>query len=392
MTERATAEPPVVTADHMTLIGREELAGRGDCMHVNVVGGHAYVGHQGYTDAGTSVVDVSDPEHPRLVAQLPRPPGTHSHKVQVTGDIMLVNHERNRFESSPPRSWSAGLAVYDVSSPRRPRQIGFFPTPGTGVHRMAYWEPPYAFVSATDEGWTGRFLRILDLSAPDRPREVGRWWLPGQRDGEEPSWRVRDGDHVLEVGLHHALPRGDRLYAGWWDAGMVILDIADPARPRLVSRLELGPGSRNTHTAFPVPGREIVVVTDEQLTRYIGTQRHVRVVDVSDETAPRVVSRFPVPPGDFHERGIRFGPHNVHEMRPGSLIDPDTIYLTYFAGGLRAYDIADPAAPREIAHLVPGAPPGRPTIQCNDVTADADGLVYVTDRHTGGLYVIRHDR
>lgn len=386
----------IADARNMTLVGHCDLDGRGDCMHVNVTGGHAYIGHQGYTSAGTSIVDVADPEHPRLVAQLPRPPGTHSHKVQVLGDLLLVNHERNRFESDP-RSWSAGMAIYDVATPSRPRQVGFFPTPGTGVHRMTYWEPPYAYVSGTDEGFTGRILRIVDLSDPANPTEVGRWWFPGQNQstqlgaaGEPPP----NLDPGRDVGLHHALPRGDRLYAGWWDAGLVILDISDKERPSLVSHLEFGADSRNTHSACPLPGRDVLVVTDEQLTRYIGTQRHVRVVDVADDTRPKVLATFPVPAaaGDHHRRGIRFGPHNVHEPRPGSLIDPDTVYLTYFAGGLRAYDVSDPANPVETARLVPDPPPGRDAIQLNDVTATADGLVYVTDRHAGGLYIVHHAR
>lgn len=379
----------------MRLVGHHELGGLGDCMHVNVVNGYAYVGHQGHTRNGTSILDVSDPENPRLVSQILRPPGTHAHKVQVVGDILLVNHERNRFEDTPPQTWSAGVAIYDVSRPEDPRQVGFFPCPGTGVHRMTYWEQPYAFVSGSDEGYRGRILRIVDLSDPTSPTEVGRWWMPGQHvaAGESPSWH--DGGQAdYEVGLHHALPRGDRLYAGWWDAGMVLLDISDLERPQLVSHLDFGAGSRNTHTALPVPGRDIVVVTDEQLTRFIGTQRHVRVVDISDETAPRVVAQLPVPAEAqrFHERGIRFGPHNLHEPRPGSLADPDIVYLTYFAGGLRAYDVSDPSDPQEVAHIVPEAPSGFDAIYLNDLTATADGLIYVTDRRAGGLYIVEHER
>jgi len=37
---------------------------------------------------------------------------------------------------------------------------------------------------------------------------------------------------------------------------------------------------------------------------------------------------------------------------------------------------------------VPEAPPGRSSIQFNDVLVAADGLVYVTDRFTGGLYIL----
>jgi hypothetical protein len=385
--------PTVTQAHRMSVVGHIDLDGKGDLMHVNVVDGVAYLGHMGYNDLGTSIVDVSDPSRPSLITQIPRPAGTHTHKVQVLGDVLLVNHERNRFEEAPP-SWSAGMAVYDVSDPAEPTQIGFYPTPGVGVHRMVWWEGDIAYVSGTDHGYLGRFLHIVDLSDPSQPTEVGRWWHPGQYQagGEVPDWDhdpdPGPGDEGRQFNLHHALPYGDRVYAGYWDGGLVILDTSDLAEPTMVSRLPFGPESRNTHTAQRLPGRDIVVVTDEQLTRWIGVQRHVWVVDVSDETQPTVVGRLPVPEGARHEEGVRWGPHNLHEMKPGTFSHPDLVFLTYFGGGLRLYDLSDPASPEEVAHLVPAAPAGRNSIQFNDVTVSEEGLVYVTDRHGDGLYIV----
>src|SRR5262249_38730955 len=119
-----------------------------------------------------------------------------------------------------------------------------------------------------------------------------------------------------------------------------------------------------------------------------GMQTRVRVVSIADEKAPRVLAEFAPPEGDFCSRGGRFGPHNLHEMRPGSLQDPNTIYVTWFNAGLRMFDVSEPAAPREIGYFVPEAPPNRSSIQFNDVVVNADGLVYVTDRFTGGLYIL----
>ncbi len=378
----------------MTLVGHIDLDGKGDLMHINVVDGIAYVGHMGYNELGTSIIDVTDPTKPSLITQIERPRGTHTHKVQVKDGILLVNHERNRFETEPPDQWSAGLAVYDVSDPASPEKIGFYPVSGTGVHRMAWWEGDQVLVSGSSEGYTGRFLHIVDIGDRTDPVEVGRWWYPGQHvaGNEEPHWRPADepgpGDEGLQYQLHHALPYGDRAYAGYWDGGLVILDTSDPQHPTMISHLEFGPESRNTHTALRPPGRDILIVTDEQLTRWIGTQRHVWVVDISDEKNPSIISSFPIPPGPLHEQGIRWGPHNLHEMRPGSLINPNLIFLTYFGGGLRAYDISDPAHPTEVAHYLPPAPRGRDSIQFNDVYANEDGLVFVGDRHGDGLYIV----
>ena len=36
---------------------------------------------------GTTVLDVRDAAHPRIVDQWPAPPGTHTHKVQVADDL-----------------------------------------------------------------------------------------------------------------------------------------------------------------------------------------------------------------------------------------------------------------------------------------------------------------
>jgi sugar lactone lactonase YvrE len=48
----------------------------------------------------------------------------------------------------------------------------------------------------------------------------------------------------------------------------------------------------------------------------------------------------------------------------------------------------DARRPREVAYFVPEAPPGRSSIQFNDILVTADGLIYVTDRFTGGLYIV----
>jgi hypothetical protein len=381
-------------ARNLQLVGHTDLNGHGDCMHVNVQNGYAYVAHMGESRVGTSIVDVSDPRAPKVVAQLQTPPGTHSHKVQVVGDVLLVNYERSMLEQ--PTEWQGGLKVFDISTPSAPRELAFLQMPGKGVHRMTYWEAPLAYMSGSDAGYIDQFLVIVDLSQPDKPREVGRWWYPGQHTagGETPSWTPSEG-HGGQPGarryaLHHPLIRGNRAYCGWWDAGLIILDISDKARPSLVSHLEFGADvSTATHTALPVPGRDVLVVTDEQLaTDCKGMQTRVRVVDIANERQPRVISEFPVPEGDFCSRGGRFGPHNVHEMRPGSLMDSNTIYVTWFNAGLRMVDIQDPANPREVGYFVPEAPPGRSSIQFNDVIVNADGLVYVTDRFTGGLYIL----
>lgn len=367
---------------NMRLVGHCPMEGRGDGMHINLKDGYAFFAHMGDYGLGTSILDVRDPSAPRVVNQLPVPTGIHSHKVQIVGDVLLVNYEQYRGSSA-----QGGLKVFDVSRPTEPREIAFLPMTGKGIHRMTYFEEPYVYVTGSEAGWTDQFLIIVDLSDPSNPREVGRFWMPGMHAAGGEQLSLPPGRSSK---LHHALVRGDRAYCGWWDQGLVILDVADKTRPTLVSHLDFGADvSGATHSALPLPGRDVLVVTDECVHNDCeGIPKQVRVVDISDDTNPKVVSLFPVPSeADFCARGGRFGPHNVHEMRPGTFSDPNIVHLTYFNGGIRVLDVTDAMAPREIAYFVPEAPPGKKSIQLNDLIVDQNGLIYVSDRFGGGLYI-----
>ncbi len=365
-------------------VGQSDLGGFGDGMQVMRHQDALYVGHFGPSGMGTTILDVADVTAPKVVQQWPAPAHSHTHKVQVADGLLLVNHER--FRSDEP--WSAGMAVYGLADPFDPQRVGFWQSGGHGVHRIVWEGGRYAYVSATPYGYTGRIWVIVDLADPAEPVEAGRWWWPGQwmGGGEQPTWPEGRSWNV-----HHALVHGDRAYAGLWDGGLVILDVSELARPRIVARLGWEEGG-HTHTCLPLPGRDLVVVTDEAVTDGCDGPAHmVRVVDVSDERRPEVVAICPVPEGDFCERGLRFGAHCLHENRPGSYRSAELVFATYFNAGLRVYDLADPARPVEIAHWIPECPPGQQSAQINDVWVGEDHLVYVTDRVNGGVYVLAPD-
>lgn len=363
-------------------IGQHALDGFGDGMQVQRDGDALYVGHFGVSGAGTSILDASDPTDLRLVTQWKAPHGTHTHKVQVADGLLLVNHER--FRGGDP--WSAGMAVYDLADPFAPRQVGWFDSTGLGVHRIVWMGGDHAYVSATPEGFDDRIWVVVDMTDPTAPRETGRWWWPGQHvaAGEERTW-----PEGRRYAAHHALVDGDTAYLGYGDAGLVVLDIGDRAKPTRLADLQWSPGG-DTHTCLPLPGRDLLVVTDETVDS--STEEHlVRVVDVSDPTDPRIVSVCPPPPGDYATRGLRFGPHNTHENRPGSYRSAELVFVTYFNAGLRVYDVADAERPVEVAHWLPVVPPGQVAVQMNDVWVGQDLDVYVTDRVNGGVYVVRPD-
>src|SRR3954453_24225146 len=92
---------------------------------VVVDGNYAYIGHITGPE-GTTIVDVSDPKHPRQVWQCNIPQSLHSHKVRAANGIMLVNDEVDPVtRGGEPPNVQGGLGIYDVSDPTKPREVLF---------------------------------------------------------------------------------------------------------------------------------------------------------------------------------------------------------------------------------------------------------------------------
>jgi len=111
---------------------------------------------------------------------------------------------------------------------------------------------------------------------------------------------------------------------------------------------------------------------------------------------PVSIATLPTPvEADYKSKGGHFGPHNIHENRPGSFVSSKFIFATYQNAGIRIFDISNAFAPKEIGALVPPQPtrladtrPNRArVIQSADVFVDAAGLIYATD-YNGGLYIM----
>ena len=294
-------------ARNVRRLSRLELPGAGQ---VRIVGPRAFVGHLPNRDRlGTTILDISDPRAPRVISQVFLDDDeSHSHKVRVVGDLMFVNHERNMtaigrkadelpgaratlqqtlgrepthaelarrigvseadipaVEEANRRGYPhGGFRIYDISDISRPRRLVHQHTGGIGVHRFDVDER-YAYISTEMDGYVGNILVIYDLADPCRPREVSRWWLPGQHAaaGEAKAWPGR------RHRLHHALRFGDLLWAGCWHGGVRVIDVSDITRPTTVGAYNYHPPfPEPTHTFMPVPGlhdgRRIAVAIDEE--------------------------------------------------------------------------------------------------------------------------------
>ena len=357
------------TSRKIKKVGRMDLPGGG---LVAVENGYAYVGHMD-PPYGTSIINARDPKHPKLVSQLEVPQGIHSHKVRVSGDVMLVNYERYAGDKEA----QGGLKIFDISKKAAPREIAFFKAAGRGVHRFTF-DGRYAYISPEMEGYAGNIVMILDLKDPTKPEEVGRWWVPGQwiGGGESPTWEGRAHR------CHHPMRKGDRLYVSYWHGGLVILDISDMSRPKMVSQLDWSPPfPAPTHTTLPMPskimGREILVVTDEEAQKLQPEpQAFFWVVDITEETRPTPIATFLLPDG--HRTAGRFGAH-----QPAEQVHGNTLYVTWFSGGLRAVDISNPYLPKEVGFYIPLPGKGQKAVQSNDVFHRKDGMLFLIDRLDG---------
>jgi hypothetical protein len=293
------------------------------------------------------------------------------------------------------RDWSAGLAIYDIAVPVQPRQIGFLEVQGGGIHRLWYTGGRWAYASALLDGFTDYIFITIDMSDPTAPREAGRWWIPGMNlaAGETPSWEAS-----RRYGLHHAIIDGNTAYAAWRDAGMVVLDVTDRAKPiPIVHRNWSPPFGGGTHNCLPLADRELLVVLDEAvLDHQEDGLKLIWVFDNRVPTNPISIATLPTPAeADYKSKGGHFGPHNIHENRPGSFVSSKLIFATYQNAGIRVFDISNAFAPKEIGALVPPQPtrladtrPNRArVIQSADVFVDDAGLIYATD-YNAGLYIM----
>ncbi|MGH6719841.1 MAG: LVIVD repeat-containing protein [Alphaproteobacteria bacterium] len=344
-----------------------------------VEGTTLFVGHM-RQPSGTSIFDVADPARPRLLARIDLPPGWHSHKVRVAGDVMIVNHERKGPDATP--EFGGGLGIYDVSDPAAPRPIAKWRTHGKGVHRYDF-DGRYAYVSPTAEGYVGNIVMILDLADPSRPEEVGRWWIPGQwaAGGEDYPWH-----DWTRPRCHHPLRLDDRLYVSYWHHGLFILDIADLAKPKVIAAVNTTPVFPHpTHTCLPmrepIKGRRIMVVADEDVAKlWPAAPAFTWIYDITNEHMPTPIATWQVEglDPDGAPQPPMMGCHQPSERYRGTVIP-----FAWFAKGLRVLDIADPFAPREVAFYEPDPPDGFALASSNDVTIDERGLVYLIDRQRG---------
>ncbi len=179
--------------------------------------------------------------------------------------------------------------------------------------------------------------------------------------------------------LHDLFVAGDRAYLNFWDQGMAIVDVSDPEQPVLVGEFD-DYGEHTSHSSWvtEVGARKIAVHGDEQFGA------HVNIVDVTEGS-----DAFATSIGQWQTRP-EVSVHNV--MAAGS-----RALIAHYQDGVRVLDLSDPTAPVEVAHYQtwPGYDRAYGYSFFEGVLGVdwdlARGRVYVADSHRGLLVLALPD-
>jgi hypothetical protein len=290
------------------------------------------------SEGGVNVLDMTDPTRPALTARLITPAMNTPHESLVLSQRrgLLIAVAGNLVTNV------GQIDIYDISEDcRRPELRSTTPVGFLG-HESGLAPDGRTFYSASPAGQT---IVAVDISNPSLP---------------VPIWFGNYDSHGLSIS-----DDGNRAYVAGIDSGLIILDTSEiQARApgpteREVARLQWESMSI-PQNAIPitVKGHPYLVEIDE-----FGAQEEVgagRIIDIGDETRPRVVSNlrlevhqkenFAAQSGDNGAQNPVQG-YAAHYCNVPTRVDPPIVACSMILSGLRVFDIRDPLKPREIAYF-----------------------------------------
>ena len=197
--------------------------GKGSAIVV-VEGDYAYLGAM---TLGVMIFDVSNKSDIQQIAQFvpdidfPRPNPTNLETFNARG--MALRDEKLYLCYD-----AGGLRVIDVGDKANPRELGRYINEAVGNKPHAYnniaLNGNLAYIPVDYCG-----LEVIDISDPANMTQVG-WWNPWECEGLGNIWFNSPG-HTNEVVF---VESRDLVFLSAADSELSVLDVADPARPRLV--------------------------------------------------------------------------------------------------------------------------------------------------------------
>src|SRR5204862_436515 len=135
-----------------------------------------------------------------------------------------------------------------------------------------------------------------------------------------------------------------------YSAGFRVYDISKPDQPRQIGQFSIEglgchrmwyEGGRYAYVSALLDGYSdhIFMIVDVCVDQV----KYVWSGDVRDKTKPVTVATFPTPTElDYCNLGGHFGPHNLHENRPGAFQSSELMFATYQNAGVRIFNTSDP--------------------------------------------------
>src|ERR1700758_4740753 len=435
-------------ASNMKLVGWNDLQARSayqPTIHHQGDRWIAYIGHHGGTDDvpdpvnpmtekaepnGTSIVDVTDPAHPKYLRHIPGLEGKYesggAQMVRVCDGKSLPKGDKNAVYMLRAIG-SQGHEIWNVADPANPVLVTRIGEGLKDTHKN-FWECDTGIaylVSGAPDWRTRRMTQVYDLSDPAHPVKIRDFGLPGQEPGSTGA---------VPTELHGPIslgPDANRVYFGYGTDKSGILQIVDrnkllngPKEPTAenlrypeVARMPMS-AFNGAHTVFPMKGmpiaefakdkdgqvRDMVMIVDEAILNECGEPRQmVWFADVTTEARRMMISSWTAPEanGNFCERGGRFGSHSSNEsMAP--VYYKKMAFIAFFNAGVRALDIRDPYHPKEVGYFIPsitaatdkrcvpvdGKDRCKVAIQTNNVETDDRGYIYIVDRANTGMHIL----
>ena len=216
--------------------GFDALAGASDVAVVEA-SGRTYALVTGYWDDGLQVIDVTDPEDPTPAASVFDGAGGFD-ALAGASDVAVVEAS-GRTYALVTGYWDDGLQVIDVTDPEDPTPAASVFDGAGGFDALAYPEDiaisrisgqTYALVAGVgDYGEGDRAVQIMDVTDPADPLPVASIY-DGYVDYNPPIG-------LGSVAVVEASGRTYALVTGFWDGGLRVVDVTDPADPLLATSI-----------------------------------------------------------------------------------------------------------------------------------------------------------
>lgn len=398
-------------AGSFEIVGHADLGARGMNSALTIAGDIAYVGSR--NDAhGVAIVDIHDPAHPTVVGEIGPPDedllGMSSRELRAVPDLNLLvvmnvvcSPDLHGCAVSPAEV--ENLKFYDISDRRAPKLVSTYLVQGASSryprspHEMFLWRDPkqadHVLVYMTTPP-SSPSLEVVDISNKAAPALVVQW--DPVTDGGLDGGGINNTSHSIAVS-----DDGKTGYYSHQTGGLAIIDLTDLTHIQMITppgqALDWAPPGMGPHSAVPVIGKKLLVVTEEIYPMPYGAGcpwGHLRTVDISDPTLPHAVGAFALTEND--PALCASLPANTAFTAHNATVLTDIALVTWYAGGLQAIDISDPTAPRSLAELRPDPIAavehedpvlgGSPVEMWSYPVLDG-GLIYVVDVRNG-LYVL----